>query len=94
MTDSLNILNPPMNASNNEIKKIQKTVANISPPTLGLTREEATAHFQMLNNANEFLRANENQTDTPTSTSKNRLPDTPDKDPQSKTSPVSSKDKY
>ncbi len=61
MTDYLKILNLPMNASDNEItKQFRRLSLTYHPdrnsPTLGINREEATAHFQMLNNANEFLR--------------------------------------
>jgi DnaJ-class molecular chaperone len=62
MTESLKILNLPMNACNNEIKKQFRRLSLTYHPDkhllmLGITREEATAHVQMLNNAGEFLRA-------------------------------------
>ena len=63
-TDSLKILNLSMNANDNEIKKRFRRLSLIYhpdrySPNLGITPGEATAHFQMLNNANEFLRANQ-----------------------------------
>jgi hypothetical protein len=61
MTDYLKILNLPMNASNNEIKKqLRRLSLTYHPyrylPTLGSTQEEATTHFQMLNSESELLR--------------------------------------
>jgi hypothetical protein len=61
MTDSLKILNLPRNASNNTMKKqFRRLPLTYHPdrysPLFGLTQEEAIAYFQMLNNANEFLR--------------------------------------
>jgi curved DNA-binding protein CbpA len=53
-----------MDANDNEIKKRFRRLSLIYhpdrySPNLGITPGEATAHFQMLNNANEFLRANQ-----------------------------------